>query len=301
MTTRQNTGVKSQKTALRIRGKDAPNFLNGMLTQDIKRAFEQTPSCGRAFFLTPKGKIISELYFIVLNAEETLLLCAPQQAQDLKDSLEKFLIADKVEISLDQPYDYWDLPESEFSLEALKNRHPLGKEKIFPALIHKDFIVLPRQQLSTTHCHLLVLNNQNLPPLKNLSADQHWQMRFDQGIPQWGEEIKEGDFFLEFPLSDTVSFDKGCYVGQETVSRGTFRGKVNKTFAKITANKEIPLGEVVDENSLRVGEILSTQNNQALGIFKLSLPENTKFFLQKEAFELKVEPLVNEKTFRGER
>lgn len=292
----KNIGIKKRSAALRVKGKDSFRFLNGMLSQDIQKSAERIPSASRAFFLTNKGKIIAPLYFVSLKEEELILWTEESAASALKEGLERYIIADKVEIEALGSFDSWSLVESEFTFEALKTRHPLGLEKLFAAKVENDAFVVPQGRLSSTHVEVLDLKQKF--NCEEMTPENYWLKRFESGSPEWGTDFFRDDFFLEFPFGDAVSFDKGCYVGQETVARGTFRGKVNKSYARIKSEKKLRAGEVTNEAGDKVGTIRSVQQNNGTGIVKFDIQSSGAFFVNGEKHALTIEHLVSEETFR---
>jgi len=295
MTLSQNIGLKKRSAALHVKGADSFRFLNGMLTQDVQKTL---PACigSRSFFLTNKGKIIAPLYFLSLNQEELCIWTEESAFEALHQGLERFLIADKVTLTPMGSLDSWSLVQSEFACEALKTRHPLGLEKIFPARMTDSFYVVPQQRLSPSHAEVLSLKNEFIA--QEISKEEYLSYCLKSGTPEWGVDMFADDFFLEFPLADSVSFDKGCYVGQETVARGTFRGKVNKSYARIESNKTLSVGDVFNESGDKVGHIRSVQGNIGSGIIKFDINKDAPFVLNGDIHTLHIEHLVNEETYR---
>ncbi len=289
MTEGQNLGLKSKKILLCVRGPDTKRFLNGMLTADLSKALDQAPSCGRSFLLTAKGKLLSEVLFYCPSLNEAWLIIRKEDEAVLSYTLQKYLIADQVELLPPQEIEVLSLFQSEFDqVQKIQNRNSLGQEKMFQAFSVNESIVLPLGLLSSTHVEILLKNQISF---QQITESQLWDFYFKAGQPLWGRDLLVDDLILEFPLSDSVSFDKGCYVGQETVARGTFRGKVNKVFARF--EKELPLGEFLNDAGELVGHVRSSDNGQSLGLVKISALEGNLPF--------KIEALVNEKTYRGQR
>ncbi len=289
MTEGQNLGLKSRKILLCVRGPDTKRFLNGMLTADLSKALDQSPSCGRSFLLTAKGKLLSEVLFYCPSLNEAWLIVRKEDEAVLSSTLQKYLIADQVELLPPQEIEVLSLFQSEFDqIQKIQNRNSLGQEKMFQAFSVNENIVLPLGLLSPTHVEILLKNQISF---QQMTESQLWDFYFKAGQPLWGRDLLVDDLILEFPLSDSVSFDKGCYVGQETVARGTFRGKVNKVFARF--EKELPVGEFLNDAGELVGYVRSSHNGQSLGLVKISALEGHLPF--------KIEALVNEKTYRGQR
>lgn len=289
MTEGQNLGLKSRKILLCVRGPDTKRFLNGMLTADLSKALDQAPSCGRSFLLTAKGKLLSEVLFYCPSLNEAWLIIRKEDEAVLSYTLQKYLIADQVELLPPQEIEVLSLFQSEFDqIQKIHNRNSLGQEKMFQAFSFNESIILPLGLLSSTHVEILLKNQISF---QQITESQLWDFYFKAGQPLWGRDLLVDDLILEFPLSDSVSFDKGCYVGQETVARGTFRGKVNKVFARF--EKELPLGDFLNSEGELVGHVRSSHNGQSLGLVKISALEGNLPF--------KIEALVNEKTYRGQR
>ena len=280
MTETKNVGLIKLKSAIDLGGPDTPRFLNGMLTNDLKKAFAHAPSCGRAFLLTNKAKIISEIFFFCRTSTTITLFLPAEEGENVFNALAKYLIADEVTVSSPRPCEVLVLTESEFNLDPVSPTHPEGQEKIYRA--QPNF--LPVGLLSTSHVEV-PLGEMPMVPHEKISGDDLWELYWRAGQPHWGVDLLKDDFFLEFPLADSVSFDKGCYIGQEVVARGTFRGKVNKGYAHLEGNLTGPLDD-------HIGTIRSMQGNRATGIVKFSAGLST---------ELKISILVNDRTYRGQR
>jgi len=93
--------------------------------------------------------------------------------------------------------------------------------------------------------------------------------RVERGIPKWGTELKEGMLLHEAGLEDSdVSFHKGCYVGQEVVSRVESAGKVNRRMVKLQFFGEGKLGDLYDDNGRVCGEVTSVAGGIGLGFIK---------------------------------
>ncbi len=289
----QNIGANKLCAAVRVQGKDSTRFLNGMLTQDIQK----TGSCGRTFLLSPKGKIISSMYFLSLSPEEYILWTEEKNMEALIQGLSKYLIADQVELKPMGNFHCWTLMESEHTFQPLVPRTKFGLERSFEAIIDENFYIVPQGLLSPSHVEVLQLK-EPMPSWTIASANDLWQSYFKAKTPQWEVDFFPEDFFLEYPLADSVSFDKGCYVGQETVARGTFRGKVNKSYAHVLAEKNLVAGDILTLSGEKVGTLRTLLGKQGRGIVKFDLGEHETFLINGEEFHLKIKHLVTEETFR---
>lgn len=299
MTPSQNIGLKKRSAALQVKGADSFRFLNGMLTQDVQRTLP-APAGARSFFLTNKGRLIAPLYFLSLNQEELCIWTDESAFEALHLGLQRFLIADKVTLTPLGSFNSWSFVQSEFNrsskIEALKPRHPLGLEKIFPALVSESKYIVPQQRLSESHVEVLCLKDEL--NVQEISKEDYLSHCLASGTPEWNVDLFADDFFLEFPLSDSVSFDKGCYVGQETVARGTFRGKVNKSYARIHSDKALSAGDILSEAGEKVGHVRKALGQLGSGIVKFDTAITGKYLINGEMHSLRIEHLVNEETYR---
>jgi folate-binding protein YgfZ len=67
-------------------------------------------------------------------------------------------------------------------------------------------------------------------------------MRIEQGIPRWGSELTEEIIPIEANLEQrTVDYEKGCYIGQEVISRIKMSGQTNKRLCGLISLDDVPL------------------------------------------------------------
>ena len=85
-------------------------------------------------------------------------------------------------------------------------------------------------------------------------------LRIEAGIPRYGVDITEDNLILETGLTHAVSFNKGCYLGQEVVERIRSRGHVNKnlTGLLIDGEKPPPAGSKILSAEKEIGTITSS-------------------------------------------
>jgi folate-binding protein YgfZ len=93
-----------------------------------------------------------------------------------------------------------------------------------------------------------------------LEGDELETMRIANGIPAWGKELKEGILPPEAGLDATdISYQKGCYIGQEVISRIKSAGKLNKRLMRLQFDASLPVDSLVlvDCQGASAGEITS--------------------------------------------
>jgi folate-binding protein YgfZ len=201
----------SDRTKFRVTGTDRLRYFNGQLTNDLR---ELAPGAALyACALTPKGKLAGDLY--IAADTESFWIDAPSTLREsLLSRLERYIIADDVSI-IDKTDDYRLLhflnenpPEVEESIQSKSKR--FGSEGVD--------VLLPITSI-----------NQLLTHLKLLGSDEIERLRIERGIPAWGAELSEEILPAEAGLDETaISFTKGCYLGQEVISRIKSVGHVNR-------------------------------------------------------------------------
>jgi folate-binding protein YgfZ len=206
----------SERTKLRITGNNRVRFLNGQITNDVRKATESTAI--EACVLNAKGKLNAHLFLSA--APDCFWIDAdPQLREALRARLERYVIADDVQI--------------EDVTDRLSIFHVLSRAT--PAVTDSQRIVSTRRFAeagwdiwtdSTSHDGV----SQRLSSmLRFFDASSAEIFRIEYGIPRWGRELTEEIIPIEANLEErTVDYEKGCYIGQEVISRIKMSGQTNK-------------------------------------------------------------------------
>jgi folate-binding protein YgfZ len=233
----------SNRAKIRVTGADRVRFLNGQLTNDLRDA--KSGQTIYACVLTAKGKLCGDLF--VTPIEDAFLLdCHPALRETLPARLEKYAIADDVEFS-DQT--------DEFSLF-----HTLAPK--LPDGILPEGIVSRSNRFGLDGFDLLVpVTLKNVVPqlLKEpvLPAAEVETFRIERGIPEWGHELSEDVIPNEAGLDlKAVSYTKGCYVGQEVISRLKSLGHINRKLCGV---------QLIEGSGLTSGHKLVNDSGQQTG------------------------------------
>lgn len=235
----------SSRGRLCVLGRDRERFLNGQVTNDVK-ALTPGRGCYTAV-VSAKGRMEGDA-FVYRLAEEFLLDCEPGCATALAQRLERYVIADDVQIADAAPH---------FGLLGVQ-----GPRAAEVARALAPGLEPPAQPLSlkvVTHAawgELYVVNQPRVGvpgwevyvPMTALeaaaetlrSAAAHlggrlagWQAleitRIEAGIPRWGADLDESTLPPEAGLeARAISYTKGCYIGQEVIARIRTYGHVNR-------------------------------------------------------------------------
>ena len=208
----------ADRGVVRVAGEEAKSFLDGLLTCDLDRVAVGQSRYGG--LLTPQGKILFDLIvFHGTEAEPAFYLdCLKAQAPTLAGRLGFYKLRAKVTVA-DRSSGYgviggWDgspRPDHDVGLVADDPRLPaLGWRAVVGA--------------------------KRAAELGASAADAYHAHRIAFGVPEGGKDFTYGEAFPHDALMDQlhgIDFDKGCYVGQEVVSRVQHRGTARTRIVKV--------------------------------------------------------------------
>ncbi|MEA2975061.1 MAG: tRNA-modifying protein YgfZ [Alphaproteobacteria bacterium] len=255
----------SNRGVVKVAGGDARRFLNGLLTTNIDKV---TPGSAQfAALLTPQGKIIVD--FIAVEAEATdggsfFLDCPRALAPMLVERLNFYRLRAKITVE--------NLSET-LGVLAVWN----GTGKTEHGLVYPD----PRLAALGLRCilppHLAADATAALgAELVDISAyEAH---RIARGVPRGGVDFSYGDAFPHETDMDQlggVDFTKGCYIGQEVVSRVEHRGTARTRIVPIAYDGFAPEpGMAIMAGEKEVGRLGSTANGRGLAMLRLDRVED---------------------------
>ncbi|HET9376835.1 MAG TPA: glycine cleavage T C-terminal barrel domain-containing protein [Chthoniobacterales bacterium] len=245
----------SDRAKLRVTGPDRTRFLNGQLTNDIANL--QPGISAYACALSAKGKLCGDL-FITPLPDALLLDYEPSLRDSIPPRLEKYLIADQVEL--------------EDVTEQLALFHVVGVT-LPDANIPEATITTSNRFAVDGKDLLLPATLKNVvPKLVNAAAltdSELERFRIEQGIPRWGPELSEGVIPNEAGLDErAISYTKGCYLGQEIISRIKSLGHVNRHLRGVCLIKGSDLepgDKLVTEDSRQIGTVTSAGISECFG------------------------------------
>jgi len=216
----------SARTKLRLTGGDRIRYLNGQVTNDVRKATPQEPVY--ALVPTVKGKTQADVFISPEANRESLLIDGPaSMREELFARLDRYLIADDAELS--------DVTD-EFQM-----LHLLGESLELPDVWQRSV-----NRFGQPGIDLIAAADLDLVGLLSgatnapaLTEEQLEELRIIQGVPMWGEELDETVLPQEALLQDrAVDFQKGCYIGQEVISRIKSAGKVNRQLVAFVTVEE---------------------------------------------------------------
>jgi len=101
--------------------------------------------------------------------------------------------------------------------------------------------------------------------LRWVGAEAEDVLRLEAGIPRYAVDMDEDNLLLETGLDDAVSFQKGCYLGQEVIERIHSRGHVNKKLTGLVLDGETPAdrGDPIRFDGKEIGKVTSSRFSPA--------------------------------------
>jgi len=219
----------SDRVKLRVRGNDRLRFLNGQLTNDVRKATEA--SAIEACILNAKGKLDAHV-FLTVEPEAFLLDADAELKESLQPRLERYVIADDVQI--------------EDVSDRLSIFHFLDTGS---AQFPKQSKIASANRFGESGSDIWVEANQHEQLFRQWSAalafcdsDCAEVFRIEQGIPRWGRELTGEIIPVEASLEERcIDYEKGCYIGQETISRMKMSGQTNKRLCGLVSVNDSPL------------------------------------------------------------
>lgn len=240
METLASTAALRPRDYVAVRGPDAADFLERMLSNEVAAA-----PC-EALLLTPKGRVIAPLVVVRRGKDDFLLLTEPRLGEAVRATLTRARFAAKCEIE----------PEEHTSVVVF------GEANGIP---NRDYGVPAVEVLDAEQ------------PADLTTDEELERLRILARRPRWGREIDDRVLPAEAGLTEThVSFTKGCYPGQEPIARLHHRGKANRELRVLKVEgvpepeTEVFLGEKA------VGRITSSVPGLALAYVRVEVPPDAE-------------------------
>jgi len=211
------------RAKLRITGADRFRYLNGQISNDLGKASETAAI--HACVLTAKGKINADV-FLTADGESVLIDCESDMRAPLAARFERYIIADDVQI--------------EDMTEELSLFHIIGAApgNVIPGARSRE-----SNRFGCEGVDLWLERDQHESALQVLatmlslpSEEAAETFRIERGVPKWGYELTDEIIPTEANLeSSAIDYAKGCYIGQEVISRIKMSGQTNKRLCGLVA------------------------------------------------------------------
>ncbi|MCC6271847.1 MAG: hypothetical protein IT572_00145 [Deltaproteobacteria bacterium] len=271
----------TQEELYELGGADRKNFLNAYVTQDIKNlAVDRTTA---AAFLTQKGKLVSTVR--VLHLPERILLIFPEgYGAKVEAHLATYLMFANAALKrIDGEFAHFALagPKAKALLEARLGRPlaPAAQAVARATWDETEVLLFPhsddpeRWDLLAPASAAPMLRNQifawrKTGELEETSPEALERRRLELGLPKLGVDMGEDNLVAEVGLDErATSFNKGCYLGQETTARVQSRGHVNRKLTRVRLGQAFsgPLPVDLFQGEKKVGVLTSAAESPRYG------------------------------------
>ncbi|MBN8912029.1 MAG: folate-binding protein YgfZ [Rhizobiales bacterium] len=257
--------VLEDRGVVSVTGADAEKFLGGLITNDMALLEAERPDGPPALYaalLSPQGKILFD-FLVVRTADGFLLDVVRDKAGELVKRLSLYKLRAAVEIR-DVSADY--------VVVAAWGPAPVSTGEIVGAHVFADprYAPLGLRVLAEAHTAGAVLAAIGGT---TVASDAYHAHRIGLGVPEGGRDFAFGDTFPHEALLDQlhgVSFTKGCFVGQEVVSRMQHRATVRKRVVAVNAEVPMPSGPLpVLMGDVEIGRLGSVAGARGLALLRL--------------------------------
>ncbi|WP_374390527.1 folate-binding protein YgfZ, partial [Sandaracinobacter sp.] len=225
------------RAVISVRGPEAGHFLHNLLTADIDHVAEG--QAAYAALLTPQGKILFDM-LVVRQGDGYLIDCAAGQRAELLKRLAMYKLRAKVEIAARDDLAVGVSPSDVSGGYRDPRSGDIGWRIIGPA---------------------------------GAPAEGYDAARIAAGLADSEADLGSGEFFPHEANLDQlggVNFKKGCYVGQEVVSRMEHRGTARSRILPVVVDGAVPpKGTDIRSGEKQVGTLLSSAGNRALALIRL--------------------------------
>ncbi|AXI41651.1 folate-binding protein YgfZ [Sulfitobacter sp. SK011] len=225
----------TQRRILRLTGDDTLDFLQGLITNDVKK-LSQGPIY--AAILTPQGKFFAD-FFVAKDGDGVLLDVADSLADMLLQRLNMYKLRASVEI-------------------AATDLH-----------LHRGLGPVPEDGYADPRTDAMGWRAYRVDP--QIDNNVNWDaLRVTHMIPKTGIELTPDTFILEvgFERLNGVDFRKGCYVGQEVTARMKHKTELRKGLAQVSIAGDAPIGTEIMAADKPAGTLFTQSGGLALAYLR---------------------------------
>lgn len=246
--------VSTSAKVIRVTGSDAASFLQGQCSSDLTKTNNV-----HALWLNRKGRVLAHTLIAKEADQSFLILCPHLSAADAIAVMSSNLIAD--DVTLTDETSQWKtgivwgdaLPNFESGIRFWPSARTSfeSSQVLFPKNI----------QIEASESEMSFID----------------QNRIEAGIPSVPEDCGANEFPQECGLDDWVSYNKGCYLGQEVMARIQSMGSLRRSLRQISAT-EVLRGDVElksPDNGKIVGTIKSFMGKKGLALVSIDCAEGT--------------------------
>ena len=270
---------RTSLAVLKASGKDIRKYLQSQITQDIHLLTPDNPIYTAV--LTPQGKMVADMH-IMDQGEELIMVCEAAYAAPLVERLRRFALGHAIRLG---------------QVESLAVLSIQGKDAqaIFSDINQPIEAHMHRHEAANQGLWLMMEKtaiDQTLSQIASPCSEEDMEnARILYGTPRFGIDWDASTHPLHANLIEMkgVSFDKGCYVGQEVTSRMHWRGGIKKRLYHVEIQGEPMPAPCSVLSTAAIGKLTSVATNtsgQCFGIAHLAIEvveKNTPLSLENQS------------------
>ena len=269
--------LESDAFLVSLSGPDAAEFLQGQVTNDVETA---EPGVGQyALLLDRKGHIRAEMTVLRPGDEMFWLLTTPESGPVLEGHLRTYSVGHRVEVA--------SRPVTAVSLigpacHEITGTAPLGEHRSRPVTLagqkllaidsYLGLDLLPAEAGTADGDTGPLIDELLSAGAEPVSPEAVEIIRIEKGRPLFGREMDETNMPAEVGIVDrAVSFEKGCYIGQEPVARLHYKGRPNRHLRGLSLSRPVQSGSPVRSPDRELGRVGSAVVSPAHGPIGLAI------------------------------
>jgi folate-binding protein YgfZ len=245
----------SNRSLILIEGPDAEHFLQNILTTDLEALSPGDLKPGA--LLSPQGKILFDFLIARSGVSGFILDCRTDLADDFVKRLTLYKLRAKAQISKQDQADVfvrWEIDSAPSDVVSTIGGDAWLRDSRFP------------QALRVARSYANGISS-------DTDLEEWTQLRIAYGVAESGSDFEAGDAFPHDVLLDQtggVGFRKGCYIGQEVVSRMQHRGTARRRVMVATSDSDLPAsGTEVRANDRPIGVLGSVAGRSGIAIMRI--------------------------------
>lgn len=264
------TGFYEQKRGLiAVWGKESVQFLNGLITNDVARL--ESYAWMNAAFPNAQGRLLGKVR--VMRFDEKFIFETEESTHEkIFNNLFRFTFAGDFFVE-DLTDKYSMISVFAAKIENFKYKIPKENEIIGILAGEENGFLVSNLHAENFDAFLPKSETKEfieaLQPAVAISDELYEILRIENGIPLYGKDMDETTIIPELGIDGLISYNKGCYIGQEIIARIYFRGHVAKQLRGLIFDDETvdvnPQDELKTIEGKNAGKITSVTFSPKLG------------------------------------
>lgn len=228
---------KQKRGLIEVSGKEAVQFLNGLITNDVAKLEEN--SAMLAAFPNAQGRLLAVVR--VLKKDGKFLFETENATHEkVYNNLFRFTFAGDFFVEdLSDKYTFFSISNSKFQIPNLIGFETNFGNDVFVSIESAEEF---ENDLKT---HNAI----------EISDALYEVLRIESGIPLYGIDMSEATIVPELGIDGLISYNKGCYIGQEIIARIYFRGHVAKQLRGLVLSESSATADELNEENAQLKSV----------------------------------------------